>query len=84
MPCSFVDVACIFKWICLFASDVDPVSSRRQLCGGSPAAVDRMLQFGRELYAMNEQLKREFGTNEANKKALRVSSSGCKHPGITT
>ncbi|KAK2189475.1 hypothetical protein NP493_106g07006 [Ridgeia piscesae] len=50
--------------------EVDPPVSRRQLCGGIPAAVQKMLQFGRQLHSMGEQLKREFGTNNANKKAL--------------
>lgn len=50
-------------------------SSRRQLCGGTQAAVERMLQFGRELHAMSEQLKREQGSNTANKKALRDAFS---------
>lgn len=49
--------------------------SRRQLCGGIPAAVQKMLQFGRQLHSMGEQLKREFGTNNANKKALLVGVS---------
>ena len=56
-------------------SEVDQPVSRRQLCGGIPAAIQKMLQFGRQLHSMGEQLKREFGTNNANKKALLVGVS---------
>ena len=49
--------------------------SRRQLCGGTQAAVEKMLAFGRELHSMSECLKRDFGTNETNKKTLRVWKS---------
>jgi len=38
-------------------------------------AVEKILKFGRELHALSIKLKREFGKNEANKKALRVCSS---------
>ena len=51
-------------------TEVDPAPNRKQLCGGSAAAMKKMLQFGRELRAMSEQLKQEYGTNEANKKAM--------------
>jgi len=61
--------------MCLRVTEVDPPVSRRQLCGGIPAAVQKMLQFGRQLHSMGEQLKREFGTNNANKKALLVRVS---------
>ncbi|XP_064640296.1 ran-binding protein 9-like [Lineus longissimus] len=49
--------------------------SKRQLCGGSQAAIERMLQYGRELQAMSVQLRREYGKNEANKKALQDAFS---------
>ena len=52
--------------------DIDIPQQKRQLCGGNPAAIERMLQFGRELQTMSVQLKREYGKNEANKKALQV------------
>jgi len=35
--------------------------------------VEKILKFGRELHALSLRLRREFGKNEANKKALRVS-----------
>uniref|UniRef100_A0A8B9Z8R9 RAN binding protein 9 n=1 Tax=Buteo japonicus TaxID=224669 RepID=A0A8B9Z8R9_9AVES len=48
---------------------------RRQLCGGSQAAIERMIHFGRELQAMSEQLRRECGKNTANKKMLKDAFS---------
>ncbi len=54
-------------------AEVDPSPTRgKQLCGGNQAAVEKMLQFGRELQGMSVQLCREYGKNEANKKALQV------------
>lgn len=53
-------------------ADVDPTLPRRQLCGGSQAAIERMIQFGRELQSMSENLRRECGKNAANKKMLKV------------
>ena len=55
--------------------DIDPpLSHKRQLCGGSQLAIEKMLQFGRELQAMSTKLKKDYGKNEANKKALQVCS----------
>uniref|UniRef100_A0A4W2DLH7 RAN binding protein 9 n=1 Tax=Bos indicus x Bos taurus TaxID=30522 RepID=A0A4W2DLH7_BOBOX len=51
--------------------EVDSSQLRRQLCGGSQAAIERMIHFGRELQAMSEQLRRECGKNTANKKMLK-------------
>ncbi|XP_054020410.1 ran-binding protein 9 isoform X1 [Dryobates pubescens] len=55
-----------------FLNEVDSSQLRRQLCGGSQAAIERMIHFGRELQAMSEQLRRECGKNTANKKMLKV------------
>ncbi|XP_041377161.1 ran-binding protein 9-like [Gigantopelta aegis] len=55
--------------------EVDSPSNRRQLCGGSQTAVEKMLRYGRELQATSLQLRREFGKNEANKKALQDAFS---------
>uniref|UniRef100_A0A8C6PLV2 RAN binding protein 9 n=1 Tax=Nothobranchius furzeri TaxID=105023 RepID=A0A8C6PLV2_NOTFU len=46
------------------------VCSKRQLCGGSQAAIERMILFGRDLQSMSEHLRRECGKNSANKKML--------------
>ncbi|XP_026684815.1 ran-binding protein 9-like [Diaphorina citri] len=50
--------------------DVDP--PKRQLCGGSKPAIERMLEFGRELYLFSEQLRKEQGKNEENQKMLQT------------
>lgn len=47
---------------------------KKQLCGGSQAAIERMIHFGRELQSMSEHLRRECGKNSANKKMLKVKS----------
>lgn len=59
------------SFIYLFLTDVDPLN-RRQVCGGSQYAIERMLQFGRDLHTMSVELKRDYGTNSANKKMLQV------------
>uniref|UniRef100_A0A4W6E1L1 RAN binding protein 10 n=1 Tax=Lates calcarifer TaxID=8187 RepID=A0A4W6E1L1_LATCA len=45
------------------------------LCGGNQAATERMIQFGRELQALNEQLCREYGKNATHKKMLQDAFS---------
>ncbi|XP_029951928.1 ran-binding protein 10 [Salarias fasciatus] len=50
-------------------------SNGRQLCGGNQAATERMIQFGRELQALNEQLCREYGKNATHKKMLQDAFS---------
>ncbi|KAJ8011417.1 hypothetical protein DPEC_G00057990 [Dallia pectoralis] len=50
--------------------EVESAQSKRQLCGGSQAAIKRMISFGRELQSMSEHLRRECGKNSANKKML--------------
>lgn len=44
----------------------------QQLCGGSREAIERMLQFGRELQQDSEQLKRDSASSEFIKKSLMV------------
>lgn len=56
----------------IYVADVDPPTARRQLCGGSKPAVERMLEFGRELYNMSLHLRQEQGKSENNKKMLQV------------
>uniref|UniRef100_A0A8C5N747 Ran-binding protein 9 n=1 Tax=Gouania willdenowi TaxID=441366 RepID=A0A8C5N747_GOUWI len=51
------------------------IVSKRQLCGGSQAAIERMIHFGRELQSMSEHLRRECGKNSANKKMLKDAFS---------
>nr|XP_057931448.1 ran-binding protein 10 [Doryrhamphus excisus] len=47
----------------------------RQLCGGNQAATERMIQFGRELQALNEKLCRDYGKNTTHKKMLQDAFS---------
>ncbi|XP_075998156.1 ran-binding protein 10 isoform X4 [Genypterus blacodes] len=53
----------------------DGCSKSRQLCGGNQAATERMIQFGRELQALQEQLCREYGKNATHKKMLQDAFS---------
>ncbi|XP_034443752.1 ran-binding protein 10 isoform X5 [Hippoglossus hippoglossus] len=50
-------------------------SNGKQLCGGNQAATERMIQFGRELQTLNEQLCREYGKNATHKKMLQDAFS---------
>ena len=63
----------VVKYLFVLLTEVDSSQLRRQLCGGSQAAIERMIHFGRELQAMSEQLRRECGKNTANKKMLKVN-----------
>lgn len=62
----------VFIYMEWFISEVDQPPPKRQFCGGSQQAVERMIQYGRELRTMCEQLKLQYGVNEANEKALKV------------
>jgi len=42
------------------------------VCGGSKPGVEKMLEFGRELFLLSLQLRQELGRNETNKKMLQV------------
>lgn len=44
----------------------------RKMCGGNPAAIERMLAFGREVQHMSQVLRRDLGKNDHNKKILQV------------
>lgn len=52
---------------------MESAQNKRQLCGGSQAAIERMIHFGRELQSMSELLRRQCGKNSANKKMLKVT-----------
>uniref|UniRef100_A0AAY5EU05 B30.2/SPRY domain-containing protein n=1 Tax=Electrophorus electricus TaxID=8005 RepID=A0AAY5EU05_ELEEL len=60
---------------CALPTEVESVQSKRQLCGGSQAAIERMIHFGRELQSMSEHLRRERGKSSANKKMLKDAFS---------
>ncbi|CAL1580686.1 unnamed protein product [Knipowitschia caucasica] len=55
--------------------EVESVQSKRQLCGGSQAAIERMIHFGRELQSMSEHLRRQCGKSSTNKKMLKDAFS---------
>ncbi|CAB1321462.1 unnamed protein product [Coregonus sp. 'balchen'] len=58
-----------------FTNGLESAQSKRQLCGGSQAAIERMIHFGRELQSMSEHKRRECGKNSANKKMLKDAFS---------
>lgn len=61
------------RCVCVCVSPADEErSSTKQLWGGNQAATERMIQFGRELQALSEQLCREYGSNATHKKMLQV------------
>lgn len=53
----------------LFAAEVDPLPNRKS----SKSGVERMLEFGRELFQMSQRLEKENGANETNRRMLEVS-----------
>lgn len=53
--------------------DVDPSPNRKS----SKSGVERMLEFGRELFQLSQRLEKENGTNETNQKMLEVSKFDC-------
>lgn len=61
------------------STEVESAQSKRQLCGGSQAAIERMIHFGRELQSMSEHLRRECGKNSANKKMLKVTQESLSY-----
>ncbi|KAK2708393.1 ran-binding protein 9-like [Artemia franciscana] len=50
-------------------------SAGKQLCGGTSAALEKTLTFGRELQAFSNQLKEKYGKNETNKKMIENAFS---------
>ena len=64
-------LALIFFSLFLLTSDVEGTSGK-QLCGGNQTAIEKMLRFGRELQAMSQHLRRQFGHSDTNKKAIQV------------
>lgn len=54
----------------LYISEVDPAPARKS----SKSGVERMLEFGKELYQMSQRLEKENGENETNRKMLEVIS----------
>ncbi|KAJ8677072.1 hypothetical protein QAD02_012859, partial [Eretmocerus hayati] len=48
---------------------------KRQLCGGNKQAIQRMLDFGRQLHSQSLELKQQNGKSENNKQMLRDAFS---------
>ncbi|XP_045598083.1 ran-binding protein 9 isoform X1 [Procambarus clarkii] len=57
------------------AMEVENSVGSRKMCGGNPAAIERMLAFGREVQHMSQVLRRELGKNDHNKKILQDAFS---------
>jgi hypothetical protein len=50
-------------------------SNKKQLCGGNKQAIEKMLDFGRQLYSQSIHLRQQHGKNESNKKMLQDAFS---------
>ncbi|XP_046434408.1 ran-binding protein 9 [Neodiprion fabricii] len=50
-------------------------SNKKLLCGGNKQAVEKMLEFGRQLYSQSIHLRQQHGKNDANKKMLQDAFS---------
>ncbi|EFN82212.1 Ran-binding protein 9, partial [Harpegnathos saltator] len=50
-------------------------SNKKQLCGGNKQAIEKMLEFGRQLYSQSIHLRQQHGKNESNKKMLQDAFS---------
>lgn len=53
----------------LYRTEVDPIVPNRK---SSKSGVERMLEFGRELFQMSQRLEKENGANETNRRMLEV------------
>lgn len=77
-----ISVFRVVNWHLVCVAEIDPplnnssmqaaAPNKKQLCGGSKPAVERMLEFGRELFLLSVQLRQELGKSETNKKMLKV------------
>lgn len=50
-------------------------SNKKQLCGGNKQAIEKMLEFGKQLYSQSVHLRQQYGKNESNKKMLQDAFS---------
>lgn len=50
-------------------------NNKKQLCGGNKQAIEKMLEFGRQLYSQSINLRQQHGKNESNKKMLQDAFS---------
>ncbi|XP_078042024.1 ran-binding protein M isoform X1 [Augochlora pura] len=49
--------------------------NKKQLCGGDKQAIEKMLEFGRQLYSQSLHLRQQDGKSESNKKMLHDAFS---------
>lgn len=77
---AFVDSYVFFYFSLLSARriEVDLIPNRKT----SKSGVERMLEFGRELFQMSQRLEKENGANETNRKMLEVSMQQTKKNNI--
>lgn len=59
--------------ICFFFLPFLEVDSSPNRIKSNKSGVERMLEFGRDLFQMSQRLEKENGTNEKNQKMLEVS-----------
>lgn len=50
-------------------TDIDETASKR---ASSKSGVERMLEFGKELFLLSQRLEQDSGINESNQKMLEV------------
>ncbi|XP_047359763.1 ran-binding protein 9 isoform X2 [Vespa velutina] len=60
---------------CSINNDVVVNKNKKQLCGGNKQAIEKMLEFGRQLYSQSIHLRQQHGKNEGNKKMLQDAFS---------
>jgi len=58
----------------IFCVEIDQPEHQttKKVCGGSKPGVEKMLEFGRELFLLSKELRKELGRNETNKNMLKV------------
>lgn len=62
----------IINYFCIEIDQPEYYQSSKKVCGGSKPGVEKMLEFGRELFLLSLQLRQDLGRNETNKKMLQV------------
>jgi len=67
-------IVCLYIYIFVYIEIDQPEyhQTTKKVCGGSKPGVEKMLEFGRELFLLSLQLRQELGRNETNKKMLQV------------
>lgn len=50
-------------------------SNKKQMCGGNKQGIEKVLEFGKQLYSQSIHLRQQYGKNESNKKMLQDAFS---------